>query len=126
MIHIVPREGFQTVGGWDERFRGWGGEDHAAMAAMDTLYGPHKTLPSSVTHIWHPVLVPDGITEDAKAKKRLWPNQESEANNNALSMRYYAADRNPAKMRALVDEYLQDKPSEDARQLGRLPDYVSP
>ena len=56
MIQIMSREAFETVGGWDPRFRGWGGEDHAAMRAMDTLYAPHKTLPGQVLHVWHPML----------------------------------------------------------------------
>ena len=54
LVQIMPKEAFKEVGGWDERFRGWGGEDHAAMRAMDTLYWPHKTLPTPVYHIWHP------------------------------------------------------------------------
>ena len=103
MIHIVSRKAFYTVGGWDERFRGWGGEDYAAMAAMDTLYGPHKTLPSKVIHLWHPVLTPGSVEEDAKAKKRLWRNQKPDASNDDLSILYSWAYRNKTKMRELVN-----------------------
>ena len=59
-IQIMPREAFEEVGWWDERFRGWGGEDHAAMRAMDTLYWRHKTMPGQFLHIWHPMIGPGG------------------------------------------------------------------
>lgn len=103
MIQIVPREGFYSTGGWDEKFFGWGGEDHAAMVAVDTLYGPHKTLPGQVLHLWHPVFVPDSI-DDSTGKKRLWTNQDSSQNNDALSGRYHWAKGNPERMRKLVSE----------------------
>ncbi len=58
LIQIMPREAFETVGGADPRFRGWGGEDHSLMHAVDTLWGRHKTLSGHVMHLWHPVLSP--------------------------------------------------------------------
>jgi glycosyltransferase involved in cell wall biosynthesis len=100
LIHIVPSEGFEIVGGWDIRFRGWGGEDHAAMRAMDTLYWPHKTLPSPVFHMWHP------FTHDkVKVKNRIWENQADSGTNDSLSHRYYWSHGNIARMRKLVDEW---------------------
>ena len=36
---VVAYETWQAVGGWDERFIGWGFEDTAFWAAVDTLYG---------------------------------------------------------------------------------------
>jgi hypothetical protein len=42
LIQILPREAIEIIGGWDERFRGWGGEDHATVRATDTLYGPTR------------------------------------------------------------------------------------
>jgi Glycosyltransferase like family 2 len=103
MIQIMSRKAFRTVGGWDQRFRGWGGEDHAAMVAMDTLYGPHKTLPGEILHLWHRVIVPDS-THDPKGKKRLWLGQEDSQNNDTLSGRYYYSNGNPHRMRKLVNE----------------------
>ncbi len=102
MIQIVPREAFYEVGGWDIRFKGWGGEDHAAMVAMDTLYGPHKTLPGRVLHLWHPTRI---AADDPAGKRRLWANQES--NNNALSGRYFWSRGFPKRMRRLVNEFLE-------------------
>jgi len=54
LIQIMPREAFELVGGMDERFHGWGGEDVAFMQALDTLYARHKTTDNEVLHLWHP------------------------------------------------------------------------
>lgn len=105
MCQIMPREAFDLVGGWDERFRGWGGEDHAAMRAMDTLYCPHKTLPGMVCHIWHPQLGPQGEANSVHWKERMWDGQEETCANDVLSMRYYGAYRKPERMRKLLDEW---------------------
>lgn len=104
MIQIISRRGFEIVGGWDPRFKGWGGEDHAAMVATDTLYGPHKTLPTAVVHLWHPVLT-ESVKDDPTGRKRLWANQQLAGVNNALSGRYYWSHGNAQRMRKLVDEF---------------------
>ncbi|MCX7749901.1 MAG: galactosyltransferase-related protein [Clostridia bacterium] len=50
-LFFIPRKNFEKVGGFDERFRGWGMEDRAFAAAVDTLCGPHGRLGGS--EIWH-------------------------------------------------------------------------
>jgi len=109
MIQICPREAFDLVGGWDERFRGWGGEDHAAMRAMDTLYSLHKTLPGMVLHVWHPQIGPQGVQNQVHWKERMWEGQSDPGANDALSGKYYGAYRNPERMRKLVDEGLEER-----------------
>lgn len=104
MIQIVPCEAFGIVGGWDTRFRGWGGEDHAAMRATDTLYWPHKTLPTPVFHVWHPMIGPNGSGSWVHSKERMWENQAASGVNDQLSWRYYGATGRPERMRALLDE----------------------
>lgn len=106
-VQILPREAFFEVGGWDERFRGWGGEDHAAMRATDTLYWLHKTLPGQFLHIWHPMLSPEGASDWVDWKKRMWENQSSAGLNEALSGRYYGAYGDRKRMRKLVLERFQ-------------------
>jgi glycosyltransferase involved in cell wall biosynthesis len=106
MIQIVPREAFDLVGGWDCRFRGWGGEDHAAMRATDTLYWPHQTLQDQVLHIWHPQMGPSGTNAWVHWNERMWEGQKDPAANNRLSWRYYHATGNFKLMRKLVDEGL--------------------
>jgi len=103
MCQIAPSEGFEDVGGWDPRFRGWGGEDHAAMRAMDTLFAPHKTLPEAIMHLWHPII--NALSTFTSDKKRVWANQPVTATNDALSGRYYYSNRDAKKMRGLVDEF---------------------
>ena len=106
LIQIVPREAFCEVGGWDPRFRGWGGEDHAAMEATDTLYWHHKTLPGQVLHLWHPMLGPEGLGPWVDWQHRMWPNQKASGNNDHLSRKYYGANGHPRRMRKLVNEGL--------------------
>jgi hypothetical protein len=110
MIQILPREAFDAVGGWDERFRGWGGEDHAAMRATDTLYWQHKTLPGQVLHVWHPQIGPQGTANVVHWKERMWENQTETGVNDRLSNKYYGAHGRPDAMRKLVDEGRNAKP----------------
>lgn len=104
VIQIMPREAFYEVGGWDERFRSWGGEDHAAMRATDTLWWPHKTLPGQVLHVWHPMISPNGILPWVSWKERMWERQTTTGDNDKLSGRYYGAQGDKKRMRKLVDE----------------------
>lgn len=105
LVQMMPREAFDLVGGWDERFRGWGGEDHAAMRAMDTLYVLHKTLPFRVFHLWHPMLGDNGTADMVHWKERRWEGQDQAGINNSLSYRYYHAYLKPPIMRRLVGEW---------------------
>lgn len=104
MIQIWPREAFDEVGGWDERFRGWGGEDHSAMRACDTLYWPHKTLPGQVLHLWHPMLSSTGTDSWVHWNRRIWDKQTDSGANDELNSRYYGANGDRVRMRKLVDE----------------------
>jgi glycosyltransferase involved in cell wall biosynthesis len=53
-VNIIKRENFEFVGGFDERFQGWGGEDIAFNCAVTTLCGRAKRLKHAVYHLWHP------------------------------------------------------------------------
>jgi len=48
----VPRTLFDAVGGFDERFAGWGYEDTAFVIACERTAGFEK-LPGDVFHLWH-------------------------------------------------------------------------
>lgn len=99
MIMIIPRQALEVLGCFDERFKGWGGEDIAFLRALDTLYGKHKTTDNDVLHLWHPFLGKDYMT-------RRWEGQRKGFGqaNQKLAQRYHKATGNPAQMRALVDE----------------------
>ena len=104
LIQILPREAFDIVGGWDPRFRGWGGEDHAIARATDTIYWMHKTLPGQVLHLWHPMLSPDGSASYVGWEARMWSGQTEAGLNNDLAAKYYGAGGHPKRMRKLVEE----------------------
>ncbi len=86
---VMPREAFRTVGGYDERFIGWGYEDRAFAIALDTLWKPCVRLPGHVLHLWHPV----GPSE-AFGSPFIQQNQ-------ALHIRYQRAAGNRAALLAL-------------------------
>jgi glycosyltransferase involved in cell wall biosynthesis len=53
--YMVSRDQFESVGGYDERFNGWGYEDTAFLMAMETLWD-YSVRPndSYVIHLEHP------------------------------------------------------------------------
>ena len=89
-IVVVPRKLWDLVGGYDERFRGWGYEDLALVAACWVLGGVERTQ-GEMHHLWHPTM-PD--RDEAKPEYQACV---------ALHKRYEAA-RRPAEMRALIAE----------------------
>jgi glycosyltransferase involved in cell wall biosynthesis len=98
MIMMFPREALNAISGcFDERFRGWGGEDVALLRALDTLYGKHKTTNNDILHLWHPVL-------GTSYKNRVWKGQKYSQVNSNLANAYNRATRNPSQMRELVEE----------------------
>jgi hypothetical protein len=48
----VPRKVWDALGGMDERFRGWGGEDTAFAAAVQGLHGWER-IEGIVWNLWH-------------------------------------------------------------------------
>ncbi|HEX2945438.1 MAG TPA: glycosyltransferase family 2 protein [Clostridia bacterium] len=92
-ICIVPRNSFNLVKGFDERFKGWGGEDCAFEMSLDTLCGLRYTPPdSTILHLYHPQ-----STTDTSQSPDFPANQ-------VLYERYLGANGNPDLMKALIDE----------------------
>lgn len=54
LLNVIPRKHFETVGGFDERFLGWGGEDDAFSVCVNTLCGWMKRLDYKAYHLSHP------------------------------------------------------------------------
>jgi hypothetical protein len=106
LLHLFPREAFESIGGYDPRFRGWGGEDTAAIAAMDTLWGPHTMLPNRLFHLHHPRPM------NAEGES-VWVGQT--ARNTDLRDRYDAARDRPEAMRILAEEVRALRRSRTAR-----------
>lgn len=88
---VVPRALWETAGGFDERFAGWGFEDVGFSLACQTFAGGFERIRGSVWHLWHPVS----------------PGPRSSGPNFELFQRYKAAFELPdpeRAMRALLDE----------------------
>lgn len=90
---IVPRSSFNLVKGYDERFKGLGGEDRAFEMSLDTLCGQRYTLHNgTIWRLHHPQSLTDTYPSPA------YPSD------NALYESYLEADGKPDLMKALIDE----------------------
>lgn len=95
--HVLPRAAFEKVGGMDERFRGWGGEDSCFVKSLDVVVGRHMNLSGALISLWH---------ERPRADRhRIWRGQtrEHDALRTELASRYARA-RTRDQMLALVQE----------------------
>lgn len=50
----VPRPLWDAIGGFDEAFAGWGGEDNAYWRAATILGGRPSRIDGYAYHLWHP------------------------------------------------------------------------
>lgn len=87
-VNLVPRRNFEKVGGFDERFVGWGGEDDAFAFSVNTLCGKAVNYDAKVFHLWHP----PGFTN---------PNSKG---NDDLVARYMFASGNKEEMLKIIKE----------------------
>ncbi len=88
----IRRDLWDTVGGFDERFEGWGHEDGAFLAACETFHPGIDRIPGPVVHLWH---------ERAPERMRIHPHW---GKNRDLRARYTDAKGNLETMQALLDE----------------------
>jgi GT2 family glycosyltransferase len=92
---VVPRTLWDEVGGFDERFEGWGGEDDAFHAACLALAGQdprEDRMDGDVWHLWH------RPSPDANHRTPTYKQAK------ALSDRYIDATADWNAMRALLAE----------------------
>ena len=61
---------YHAVGGFDERFRGWGGEDREICLRLERAAGVLPRLDGCLLHLDHPR--PDESGEAARANVQLW------------------------------------------------------
>ncbi len=93
-ITVLSRSAYETVGGIDHRFYGWGGEDLSFGWALTTLVGPGGRLQGDLWHLWHPHPA---------------PNHRGSAESEELVDRYRAALNEPDRMLALIEEARHDR-----------------
>ena len=97
-ITVTRREGYEAVGGIDERFEGWGGEDICFAMALDTLIGPHLRLNEVMWHLYH----------EAMPRRDGGPNHQhggrASEESEALAAEYVKASGDPVAMQTLIEE----------------------
>lgn len=82
MVIILMREDFERVGGFDERFRGWGAEDVSFALSCATLVGKTKILMGESFALWH--------QRPRVNQRRVWERDNGE-HNAALGQLYWDA-----------------------------------
>lgn len=95
-IFAITPDNYRRAGGFDPRFIGWGGEDLAFAAALNTMCGPPVRLDASVWHLEHP--------KSKQAEKIGRPSGVNER----LCRRYLHAEGDPVAMSALIKEAVAD------------------
>lgn len=89
---ILTTAAYDTVGGIDPRFVGWGGEDISFARALDTLVGLGVRFGGILWHLYHP-----------RTARR--PGNRASHESERLAGLYLDAEGNPELMRALVREH---------------------
>lgn len=88
---VMHRNSYEEVGGYDERFKGWGLEDWAFRVSLDTLKQPLQRTPGALLHMYHGP--PNGKTFGTP------PNQY----NQTLYKEYEKASGNTEAMTELIE-----------------------
>lgn len=89
-ILVARREVFEAVP-LDPRFEGWGSEDESHALALNALFGRPWRGTADLVHLFHP---PQERESRRRGSRESW----------ALRRRYFGARRDPAAMRALLEE----------------------
>lgn len=103
----IPRLTYEALGGHDERFRGWGGEDRAFMFAAMTLASVERIGGTSY-HLWHPRGIDQGrTTAERRAGLALAERYKLAAgvtDRSGIIRATRGAVRDPVAMRSLMAE----------------------
>lgn len=53
-VLVMPREAWETVGGYNEEYKKWGYEDNDFALRVDREWGMHERVKGAMQHLWHP------------------------------------------------------------------------
>lgn len=105
----VSRSLLEAVGGHDERFTAWGGEDRAFEYACRTLAGPTRRIPGTSWHLWHPRGADQArITPERRAGLELAKRYKQAAGHvpaAGILKRTSSKNPDPEAMRAILSEH---------------------
>lgn len=54
---MITKENYYKMGGFDERFNGWGYEDNAFMLMAEATIGSYVETDNVAYHLWHPLSI---------------------------------------------------------------------
>lgn len=77
-ILVMPRVAYHAIGGYDERFEGWGFEDNAFRLKLDYEWGMHQRTEGNAYHLWHPIKKEDEFrydNENVRKNRLLYVNE---------------------------------------------------
>lgn len=74
---VIPRQLWDAMGGFDERFVGWGGEDNAAWKAAALHGGEPQRIAGNAYHLWHPAVAGKYGGIQYKRNLNLWRSYDA-------------------------------------------------
>jgi hypothetical protein len=118
----VPRAVWDSLGGFDERFQGWGFEDMAFQSVVCGLYGWER-IEDDVYHLWHP----RGGEAGGRASKNGNEYTREAITNARLGRRYMVALRRDAALHDRSDVPTTDEERQrDIRNLKNDDEKLAP
>jgi N-terminal domain of galactosyltransferase len=77
LLNVLHRRDFERVGGFDERFEGWGAEDSAFVDSVHYTCGKKAQLKYYAIHLWHPPADKSNHRKNQKLYKNYKKGRES-------------------------------------------------
>lgn len=92
-VLTVPRKLWDQVGGFDERFIGWGWDDQAFWASCWALAGRFDRVNGTIYHLWHPRVRVDNEENPYYQQNEILGRRYLEAKTNRREMMKIIAER---------------------------------
>lgn len=71
-VGAISREAWEKTGGYDPKFTGWGYEDMAWGLVHESMFGPWRSVPGTLTHHWHPTDTTDQARQREAVNSHLY------------------------------------------------------